>query len=216
MAVLQTSDKFARLVIIGGDNIRDSIFRMKKRLLVFALTMTGAATLLANGGAWQEGVPGTGTASASDKKHKTDVAIEDESLTIDLHPESAAVQVRYHMHNTGPKVEQDFFFPVERWGTPPGEETRAPAELDQYHVSVDGKELKWMDVRGPKEKETEKIVPAWDENAPIIKSWKKSVIPFEHDQTRDVTIKYNSRYSANNESVSDDEHISDAVLGLAE
>ncbi len=189
---------------------------MKVCLLVIASMIAAAAVLFANGGAWQVGVPGTGTASASDKNHKTDVTIEDETLSINLGSESAAVEVHYRMHNTGKKVEQDFFFPVERWGTPPGEETRTPAELDQYHIAVDGDDLKWTDVRSGKQATPETVSgELWEEEVPIIKSWKKSVIPFERDQTRSVTIKYNSKYSENDESVSDDEHISDAVFAYS-
>jgi hypothetical protein len=189
---------------------------MKIRYCVALFLLAGTSFVLANGGAWQEGIPGTGSASASNKNHKTDVSIDEETLAIDLGVESAAVEVHYKMHNTGPKVEQDFFFPVERWGTPPGEETRAPAELDQYKIVADGKELKWTDVSGGKE-EAEQIEsgPNWEEKVPIIKSWKKSVIPFEKDQTREITIKYNSRYSENDESVSDDEHISDATFSYS-
>lgn len=169
-----------------------------------------------NGGAWQEGIPGTGSASASDKKHKTNVAIEEEALSIDLGPESATVDVHYRMHNTGAKVQQEFFFPVERWGTPPGEEARTPTELAQYKIAVDGQELKWTDVHGPKE-ETAQVASGLssDEKVPVIKSWKKSVIPFEKDQRREVVIHYYARYSENNESVSDDEHISDATFAYS-
>jgi hypothetical protein len=175
-----------------------------------------AALLLANGGAWQEGVPGTGSASASDKARKTDVIIEDEKLTIDLHTEFAAVEVHYRMRNTGPAVPQDFFFPVERWGIPPGEETRSPAELDQYRVMVDGKESKWTDAPGPKKAVAEIVSgPNWEEKVPVIKSWKKSVIPFAAGQTHEVTIQYNSRYSESDESVSDDEHIGDATFSYS-
>lgn len=76
--------------------------------------MLPLASLFANGGAWQIGVPLTGDGAASDRHRSTDVAIEGESLTIDLHQEFAAIEVRYRMHNTGLKVSQDFFFPVER------------------------------------------------------------------------------------------------------
>ena len=92
---------------------------MKNLWLVLALIVIDAPVLFGNGGAWQTGVPGTGAASASNKSQKTDVTIETETLKIDLHPEYADVTVRYRMHNTGPKVQQDFFFPVERWGANP-------------------------------------------------------------------------------------------------
>ena len=48
-----------------------------------------------------------------------------------------------------------------------------------------------------------------------IKSWKKSVIPFERNQTRDVTIHYKARYAENDESVSDDLHISNASFAYS-
>src|SRR5437773_7388807 len=86
---------------------------MKKLSLAIALLIAGISTLLANGGAWQTSVPGTGSASASDQSRKTDDEIEDETQKIDLHPEYASVEVRYRLHNTGPKVEQEFLFPVE-------------------------------------------------------------------------------------------------------
>src|SRR5947207_11366242 len=82
---------------------------MKYLSLAVALLVVGKPALFANGGAWQAGVPGTGSASASNHDRKTEVTIEHERLKIDLHPEYAAVEVHYRMHNTGPKVEQEFF-----------------------------------------------------------------------------------------------------------
>jgi len=66
-----------------------------------------------------------------------------------LHPEHAAVEVHYRMHNTGPKVEQDFFFPVERWGSQDGEIPREPVDLDHYQIGADGQELPWSNVAAP-------------------------------------------------------------------
>ena len=111
---------------------------MKKLSLGTASLVVGISTLLANGGAWQTGVPGTGNASA--KNRKTDVTIEDEKLKIDLHPDYASVEVHYRMRNTGPKVEQKFFFPVERWGKNPDADTDTKsADVGQYQITVDGK-----------------------------------------------------------------------------
>lgn len=188
---------------------------MKKSFLALLLVVEGASLALGNGGAWQEGIPGTGSASASDKGKSTNVAIESETLKIDLDPEHAAVEVHYRMHNTGPKVEQDFFFPVERWGSEDGEIPREPADLDRYQISADGKELKWSDVAAPTSEKTAVSGGIWDENVPVIKSWKKSVIPFEKDQSREITIRYSARYSENNESVSDDSHNSDAIFAYS-
>ena len=129
-------------------------------------------------------------ASASDKGRQTDVTIENETLKIDLHPGYAAVDVRYRMHNTGPKVQQDFFFPVERWGKNPDADTDAKgSDIDHYQISVDGKELKWTNVAGAKEESSETTSgQIWQQNVSTIKSWKKSVIPFERDQTREVAF----------------------------
>src|SRR5438874_13805822 len=88
---------------------------MKKPWLAAALLPFICSTVLANGGAWQTGVPATGNASASKNDRHTDVTIEDETLRIDLHPDYANVDLRYQMHNTRPKVQQDYFFPAERW-----------------------------------------------------------------------------------------------------
>src|SRR6266404_3462645 len=217
---------------------------MKTRWLTLAFFVIGASTLFANGGAWQTGVPGTGNASASKNDRHTDVTIENETLKIDLHPEYAAVDVRYRMHNTGPKVQQDFFFPVERWGKNPDADTDAKSDdIDHYRITVDGKELSSTNVAGPKEKSSktkEETSEAnqdsgeaeegsseeeeggettsgsvWQQELSTIKSWKKSVIPFERNQTREVTIHYNGRYAENDESVSDDSHISNATFAYS-
>jgi hypothetical protein len=187
---------------------------MKTPWLKMAGLVVGTSTLLANGGAWQTGVPGTGSASASNQNRQTNVTIEDEKLKIDLHPEYAAVEVRYRMHNTGQKVQQDFFFPVERWGKNPDADTNENgSDITHYKISVDGKELKWTNVSGG-EKESSETTPGqiWQQDVSTIKSWKKSVVPFERNQTRDVMIQYEARYAQNDESVSDDSHISDATF----
>jgi hypothetical protein len=190
---------------------------MKKTSLGVLSLVAGISTLFANGGAWQTGVPGTGSASASNQHRKTDVTIEDEKLKIDLHPDYAAVEVHYRMHNTGPKVQQEFFFPVERWGKNPDADTDTKsADIDQYQITVDAKKLPWTNVSGPKEEASE-TTPGqfWQENVSTIKSWKKSVIPFDRNQTREVTVHYRARYAENDESVSDDAHISDATFAYS-
>src|SRR2546427_5564455 len=113
---------------------------MKKLLLAMGSLVVGTYTLLGNGGAWQTGVPGTGSASASNNNRRTDVTIEDETLKIDLHPDYADVDVRYRMHNTGSKVQQDFFFPVERWEKNPDADIEpTQSHIEHYKISVDGK-----------------------------------------------------------------------------
>src|SRR6266567_4515295 len=135
---------------------------MKRLLLATGSLVVATYTLFANGGAWQTGVPGTGSASASNNNRRTDVTIEDETLKIDLHPDYADVDVRYRMHNTGPKVQQDFFFPVERWadidpisGKTMDTDTKS-ADIGQYKIGVDGKELKSTNVAGPKQETSKK------------------------------------------------------------
>jgi hypothetical protein len=207
---------------------------VKKLLLAMASLSFGTYTLLANGGAWQTGVPGTGSASASNKGQRTDVTMEDEKLKIDLHPDYAAVDVRYRMQNTGPKVQQDFFFPVERWGKNLDADTdQTGSDIDQYQISVDGKELKSTNVAGPKEESSKATSEStnvsepkeensettsgqiWEQTVSTIKSWKKSIIPFERNQTREVAIRYRAKYAENDESVSDDSHISDATFAYS-
>ncbi len=211
---------------------------MKNLWLALAIFVATGSTLFSNGGAWQTGVRETGNVSASDKDRHTDVAIENETVKIDLHPEYAAVDVHYHMHNTGPKVQQDFFFPVERWGKSPDADTEPKqSDIEHYRISIDGKELKSSNVAGAKEEssETKEGIskaneesseaeeeggettsgPFWQRELPTIKSWKKSVIPFEQNQTRDVTIHYNARYAEHDESISDDLHVSDATFAYS-
>src|SRR4051794_29214323 len=120
-----------------------------RRLLVLCvLSCLPIGLLFGNGGAWQTGVPSTGNGAPSDKTRTTNVAIEEENLTIDLHQEFAAVEVRYRMHNTGGSVTQDFFFPVERWSVEEGEESEGgkPADLEDYRIVADKTELKWKTI----------------------------------------------------------------------
>jgi len=232
---------------------------MKNLWLALAFFVGSGSTVFANGGAWQTGIPATGNASASKNEWHTDVTIENETLKIDLHPEHADVTVRYRMHNTGPKVQQDFFFPVERWGKNPDSDNEGKSDdIDRYQISVDGKELKSTNVAGPKqetskkkegtseanqessetkegtseanqessetkeedseaEKEADETTsgPVWQQELSTIKSWKKSVIPFERNQTREVAIRYRAKYAENDESVSDDAHISDGTFAYS-
>lgn len=226
---------------------------MKNLWLTLALFVGSGSILFGNGGAWQTGIIGTGNVRNSDKDRRTDVTIENENVKIDLHREHAAVEVRYRMHNTGPKVQQEFLFPVERWGKNDSADAEIKeTKLEHYRITVDGKELKATDVAGPTEERTlptreatsepreestetgegtgetsqessETEEPAgettsgdiWQEKVSIIKSWKKSVIPFERNQTREVTIHYDARYAENNESVSDDLHNSDATFAYS-
>jgi len=191
---------------------------MKSLWLALASFVIGASSIFANGGAWQTGVPQTGNASASKNDRHTEVTIENETLKIDLHPEYAAVDVRYRMHNTGPKVQQDFFFPVERWGKNPDADTDTKSgDIDHYRIAVDGKELAATNVAGPKDESSNETSSGqiWEQNVSTIRSWKKSVIPFERNQTREVTVHYQVRYAENDESVSDDSHISDATFAYS-
>jgi len=235
---------------------------MKNLWLAFALFVGSGSILFGNGGAWQTGIPSTGNASASKNDRHTDVTIENETLKIDLHPEHAEVTVGYRMHNTGPKVQQEFFFPVERWEANQNSDNQGKSDdLDHYQITVDGKELKWTNVAGPKQARSENKEetsqaseessetkeetsegtseptpdsseakenseaeeqddettsgPIWQQDLLTIKSWKKSVIPFDRNQTRNVTIHYKARYEENDESVSDDSHISNATFAYS-
>lgn len=181
-------------------------------LLLFAQTR-----LLGNGGAWQMGVPETGNGAASDQKKATDVTIEEEKLTIDLHQEFAAVEVRYRMRNTGPQVEQDFFFPMERWTASEsetgegGENTRT--DLEGYKIAADETELKSTNVDAKGVEKPKPVVDEhWGEFSPAKKLWKKSRIPFAKGQTREVVIRYRAPYAGTEGGVSDDFYSSDAVF----
>jgi hypothetical protein len=166
------------------------------------------SSLFGNGGAWQTGVPLTGNGAASDQKKTTNVTIEDEILTIDLHQEFAAVEVRYRMKNTGGQVEQDFFFPVERWGESDSGEggPSLPTDLDGYTINADSTALKVETVNAKGEKPKAETDPSWGDFPPGKRLWKKSTIPFTQGQTREILIRYRSPYAANQSSVSDDSH----------
>lgn len=169
--------------------------------------------LLANGGAWQTGVPVTGNAAASDQKKSTNVTIEDEKLVIDLHQEFAAVEVRYRMKNTGAEVAQDFFFPVERWAPSDGEDAgTAQTDLEGYAITADGTELKWEDVDAKGEKPQAEKDSRWGDFQPGTKLWKKSSIPFAPGQAREILIRYRSPYASVQSEVSDDSRSGEAYF----
>ena len=178
----------------------------------------GASTaLFANGGAWQTGVPLTGNTAATDQKKSTNVTIEEENLTIDLHQEFAAVEVRYRMRNTGDQVEQDFFFPLERWAeTTTSDAVVPPTDLENYKITADGTDLKATEVDAKGVEKPKAVVDeSWGEFEPATRLWKKSRIPFSKNQTREVVIKYRSKYAGVESSVSDDFHATDKVLEYA-
>ncbi len=187
---------------------------MKCPVFVSFLVVVSASALHGNGGAWQVGVPSTGNVAATDKEHATDVVLVDELLTIDLHQEFAAIEVRYQMRNTGAKVLQDFFFPVELWNSrdETGDEpTEKPADLEGYRITADKAELKWKNIPSP-EKPAPMVDAHWGEFPPATKLWKKSEIPFAPKQTREVVIRYRAAYSGSDGGVSDDGHTSDHLL----
>ena len=211
--------------------------KLRNFLWPFALSLFALARIEGNGGAWQVGVPLTGNGAASDKGRSTNVSIEEENLTIDLHQEFAAVEVHYRMKNTGPAVSQDFFFPVERW-TPEdeAEEHDNPggkvADLEDYRIMADKSELKvkTIDLKPAARpsptpsanSETEEAAGEEEENARVYKfeddfppptrHWKKSEIPFAANQAREVTIRYRVGYSGAESSVSDDGHRTDLIM----
>ncbi|MFL6521031.1 MAG: NADase-type glycan-binding domain-containing protein [Chthoniobacterales bacterium] len=176
-------------------------------ILAMSLSLVASSSLLGNGGAWQTGVPATGNAAATDQKKMTNVTIEEENLTIDLHQEFAAVEVRYRMKNAGAQVDQDFFFPVERWSESEDEAGNTLTDLEGYAISADGAELKLetVDAKGAQPK-AEKDAHGWGDFKPGVRLWKKSSIPFAQGQTREIVIRYRSPYAANRSSVSDDSH----------
>jgi hypothetical protein len=165
-----------------------------------------------NGGAWQTGVPVTGNGAASDQKKSTNVTIEDEKLAIDLHQEFAAVEVRYRMRNTGGQVEQDFFFPVERWAESEDEGGSTMTDLQGYAITADGGELKFENVDAKGEKPKAEKDPHWGDFKAGTRLWKKSSIPFAEGQTREILIRYRSPYAAIQSSVSEDGHSGEAYF----
>jgi hypothetical protein len=180
---------------------------MRLLFLLVSFLFLSNSRLFANGGAWQTGVPVTGNGAASDQKKSTNVAIEDEKLTIDLHQEFAAVEVRYRMKNTGGQVAQDFFFPVERWAESDGETgSNIVTDLEGYAIAADGAELRFETVNAKGEKPKAEKDPHWGEFKAGTRLWKKSSIPFAQGQTREILIRYRSPYAAIQSSVSDDSH----------
>ena len=185
-----------------------------QRAIIAAVSfaLVSAASVFANGGAWQTGVPVTGNAAATDAKKTTNVTIQDENLTIDLHQEFAAVEVRYRMKNSGGQVDQDFFFPVERWAESEDEAGNTKVDLEDYMISADGTVLKFdtVDAKGAKPKAEKEAY--WGEFKPGVRLWKKSTIPFTQGQTREVVVRYRSPYAANQSGVSDDYHSEEMYL----
>jgi hypothetical protein len=185
-----------------------------QRIFIVAVSfcLLAHARLFGNGGAWQTGVPVTGNGAASDQKKSTNVTIEEEKLAIDLHQEFAAVEVRYRMRNTGGQVEQDFFFPVERWAESEDEGGSTMTDLQGYAITADGGELKFENVDAKGEKPKAEKDPHWGDFKAGTRLWKKSSIPFAPGQTREILIRYRSPYAAIQSSVSEDGHSGEAYF----
>src|SRR4051812_50076314 len=115
----------------------------RARILAVSILLLANRIASGNGGAWQTGVPATGNAAASDQKKSTNVTIEDEKLTIDLHHEFAAVEGRYRVKKTGGQGGEGFFFSGGRWGgSGGGEAGRGPAGLGGNGGSAGGRGVK--------------------------------------------------------------------------
>lgn len=188
------------------------MMRMRFLFPIVSFLFLAQTQSFGNGGAWQTGVPVTGNGAASDQKKSTNVTIEDEKLTIDLHQEFAAVEVRYRMRNTGGQVEQDFFFPVERWAESEDEGGSTMTDLQGYAITADGGELKFENVDAKGEKPKAEKDPHWGDFKAGTRLWKKSSIPFAQGQTREILIRYRSPYAAIQSSVSDDGHSGEAYF----
>jgi len=188
-----------------GHRIRRYLKASRKRGLALGLAalalVFAIGELHANGSAWQTGVPSTGNPAASDLDKSTEVTIEEENLTIDLHQEFAEVEVRYRMRNTGGGTKQDFFFPIEVWDS----------DLKDYRITADDRPLKWEKIGGEPKKEN---LGGFGEH-PSIRGWKKSIIPFSSGQSREVVIRYRARYARLSEAISDDGSIGDAMFNYS-
>jgi len=191
------------------------VFPMKsRRILIVRVSffLLAQARSFGNGGAWQTGVPVTGNGAATDQKRTTNVTIEEEKLSIDLHQEFAALEVRYRMRNSGGQVEQDFFFPVERWAESDdrsGQHDDGPARV-RHHRGWHGIEVGKCG-RERREAETGEGSALGDFQSGDA-ALEKSSIPFAQGQTREILIHYRSPYCGNPSSVSDDGHSGDAYF----
>jgi hypothetical protein len=106
-------------------------------------------------------------------------------------------------------VDQDFFFPVERWAESEDEGGSTLTDLEGYAITADGVELKFEAVDAKGEKPKAEKDSRWGDFKPGTRLWKKSSIPFTANQTREVLIRYRSPYAAVQSSVSDDGHSDD-------
>lgn len=153
----------------------------------------GTRPALANGGPHAEGIVMTGDGTLLASTRGTEVSIVEEDLQIDLRQEHAEVRLRYRMRNAGGAVEQPFFFPVESWS----------GDVERYSISADGTALAvtTVDAKGA----AAKVVAAKDDDDFVpVRRWRRSVIPFAAGQTREISIRYRSRYGENGSDVSDD------------
>jgi len=164
--------------------------------------------------------------------------IENETLKIDLHPEYGGRECPLP-HATTPdrRLQQDFFFPVERWGRiQTADEDRESDDINRYQINVDGKRIE-IDQRGrnrrkertvrnereatseAKEESSETEEPGRRNNVGRHLAGKKVLnhqvmeenrsIPFERNQTRGRDDSLQGGFTPeNDESVSDDLHIS--------
>jgi hypothetical protein len=167
----------------------------------------------ANGGGYfRGGAENTGNIKGFEPKATGNIQILDEKLHIKAGKKQAAVEVRYLMKNmTDKKVKVRFGFPIEEsFGNAnaynPSEEIKhtTPAYCKNYQITAGGEKVK---VKWEAEKNEEK-----DKQLKGLSGWNVSELSFAAGEEIPVMIRFDSDYSEENWSVSEDSSTSAAIF----
>ncbi len=199
--------------------------KLRPCLLPFLLSCLPLAAR-ANMSAFSEGNASTGTLIATDSKLRPvdehpSVSIQREDLHITLYPSYAAVDLTYRMHNDGRSVTVDTGFPsvaathepfAEKAKATPGTALKgAPADLQNYHITLNGKEVPWH-LYAMGQEPTSAVGSQPTDGAPNDKQWLVSKLTFPGQGDATVHITYRSPYKAYRYYISDDGQISDTTF----
>ncbi len=213
-----------------GDPPSGTIAGMERPFLVaVCLGLVLPVPAQANFGGYESGNASTGNVQPLTRNEDTfqpagleQVEMQSELLQINLHVESADVEVNYTLHNPGDKaVNVTAGFPAASQDVgPPGapEKTaqarRDPHDVTDYHLSVDGKEMPWK-LESQPHKPTDGVntdaLLGGEYDAPEPR-WFVSTVSFKPGESHAVRIRYQAQYRNGYSSVSDDAQILPTTL----
>lgn len=193
--------------------MQDDSGSMKSHILriLFTAIVTTSLAHANGGGYFRGGAENTGDIKGFEPSATGNIQILDEKLHIKAGKTHAAVEVRYLMKNmTDKKVKVRFGFPIEEsfghsdFNPEMAKQHTTPAYCKNYQITAGGEKVK---VKWEAEKNEEK-----DERMKGLVGWNVSELSFAAGEEIPVMIRFESLYSEESWSVSEDSSSSAAIF----